>query len=179
MTDKRIPRNRTGEKIGRLTLHNFSHWHPKNKYKQYWNAVCDCGESVTLLLGGNRKSCGCLLRDWLLSGEARKTHGLRHSSEYNSWAGMKKRCNDTEDSRYGGRGISYCQEWEDFNAFISDMGSKPTKEHSIDRIDNDGDYTPQNCRWATPKEQANNRRGSHLCVLPADKSGSVIRNRAS
>lgn len=86
--------------------------------------------------------------------------------EYRAWCAMKSRCyrkTDTFYNDYGGRGIGVCSKWlNSFEAFFSDMGSKPTLKHTLDRIDNDGDYCPENCRWATQKQQAKNRRGNRF-----------------
>lgn len=88
-------------------------------------------------------------------------HGgyLEFKKEYNSWRAMKERCDNKKYhayNRYGGRGIRYCERWKDFANFLHDMGRKPTPKHSLDRIDNDGDYCPENCRWATQTEQVRN-----------------------
>lgn len=91
----------------------------------------------------------------------REYHGLKKTPEYNSWVAMKGRCYNNNDShyhRYGGRGIKVCDRWlNSFINFLDDMGNKPTTKHSLDRIDNDGDYSPDNCRWVTNIEQGNNK----------------------
>jgi len=120
---------------------------------------CCCG-SERMVLRGNMersKSCGCMNHKY-----THRTHGQSYSRTYYQWRSMKLRC--TLKSRkdypnYGGRGISYCREWENFEAFLSDMGECPDGLQ-LDRIDNDGDYAPHNCRWVTPRQNANNRRGN-------------------
>ncbi len=128
-----------------------------------WNCRCECGKITTVrsdnLRRGVTKSCGCYQKEQVV--KAQTTHGMSHSPEYNSWLSMIHRCY-TKDSIsyqwYGARGITVCDSWrEAFENFYEDMGTRP-KNMTLDRLNNYENYEPGNCRWATKKEQTNNRR---------------------
>lgn len=130
---------------------------------------CDCGDvrvyRLYSLRNGNTRSCGCLAKEE--AGNGAKTHGMSKTSEYGIWRGMIRRCSNPNDEawkNYGGRGIKVCERWrESFEAFFADMGKRPSDDHSIDRFpNNNGDYEPGNCRWATSMEQMRNTRVNRL-----------------
>lgn len=152
----------TGAKFGRLTVVERAPFKGKSK----WRCSCECGgESVvyaTHLLRGRTVSCGCRLRENQAALKpAQAKHGMWKTSEFNIWSGMLKRCHSPGDkgfSAYGGRGITVCDQWrDDFKAFYDHIGPRPSKRHSVDRIENDKGYEPGNVRWATPEEQQRNR----------------------
>jgi hypothetical protein len=139
--------------------------------KARWHCVCDCGgRTVALgegLRSGNTRSCGCLRRD--VAGRHLVTHGLSKRPEYSVWHAMKRRCYEPGYKafhHYGGRGITVCDRWrDDFAAFFSDVGPRPTERHELDRINNDGHYEPGNVRWATKTQNNSNQRDNHLLTL--------------
>ena len=148
----------TGKKFGRLTVIGRAHG-------KHWSAICDCGgtavSSGQSLREGKTKSCGCLGKEQLAEG--RTKHSGSKRPEYKLWSGIIQRCtnpNNKHYRNYGGRGISVCDRWKDFANFFSDIGARPSKELTIDRTNNDGNYEPGNVRWATRKQQQNNRRNS-------------------
>lgn len=126
--------------------------------RRMWLCLCECGgETICSIyqVKGAKQSCGCLRGTSI-------DHGLADHPLYKTWYGIKLRCfykNHGAYKYYGGRGITLCDRWLDVAVFIADMGDKPTPQHTIDRIDNDGNYEPSNCKWSTRSEQNENKRG--------------------
>jgi hypothetical protein len=150
----------SGQTFGRLTVARYLG-------KRRWECVCECG-TIKSIMGDNLKSndiqsCGCLRLERVRAFNT--THGQSKTPTYKSWAGAKDRCSNPNTPcypHYGGRGIKMCDRWAaSFEAFLEDMGPRPSTKHSLDRKDNDGDYELGNCRWATAMEQGNNRRTNH------------------
>lgn len=161
--------DRTGLRYGRLLVTgSYERRKVCGATRIFWACQCDCGKSVAimgLLLGnGNTRSCGCLKLDLAT------THDMSHTPEYRTWAGMIQRCTNPKTKRfpdYGGRGIKICDRWLVFENFYADMGDRPSSGHSLDRYpDNDGNYEPGNCRWATRSQQQLNKRPNNTENLP-------------
>jgi len=153
--------NLVGKKFGRLTVISKA----GIKYKRrVWVCRCDCGTEKEIvgvnLRKGNTTSCGCFQRECISKViKENFKHGKARSVEYSAWNAMHKRCtrdNHPSFEHYGGRGIKVCDRWLDFECFLEDMGKRP-EGLSLDRVNNNGNYEPSNCRWTTRKEQANNR----------------------
>lgn len=150
-----------GKKFGKLTAIRKTDF--RHHRSIVWVFLCDCGSTIERspanvhcsMRRGLIPSCGCHLRGRYI------THGKTKSPEYRAWADMRQRCyrsNNPAYPDYGGRGIAVCEEWDSFEQFYVDMGPRPTPKHSIDRIDVNGNYCKENCRWGTKTQQAINRR---------------------
>ena len=148
----------TGQRFGRIIV--IEKTDRRSGRHIIWKCKCDCGKETFVsgnnLRSGNTTSCGCLNKELVI------THGQSYSSEYGSWKMMKDRCYNLKNKQfkdYGGRGIEVCDRWKDsFENFFEDMGPKSSGKHSIDRIDVNGNYDPENCKWSTDVEQNRNKR---------------------
>jgi hypothetical protein len=140
------------------------HYAGRDSRRGTWWCRCKCGAERVVpankLTSGWSRSCGCLRREE--TGKRHTTHGQKHTPEYSTWCAMKRRCHGANSSghhKYGARGIAVCQRWRDsFEAFLADVGPRPSPAHTIGRIDNEQGYFPGNVRWETIQEQAHNKR---------------------
>jgi len=151
----------TGQKFGRLTV--IKRVENDKRLKASWQCKCVCGNIKSILsqslISGKTKGCGCL----------NSTHHMTKTPEYVAWQDMRNRCyreKTTKFKHYGGRGITVCDEWRnDFMAFFKHIGPRPTNEHSLERINNNGNYEPNNVKWASQMEQCNNKRNNCTITL--------------
>lgn len=180
------PRRRTsrlpiviGQQFGRLTVTRLLLGIGTRRA----SAVCECQcgnrriVALSQLRSGGTRSCGCLRREYVAAKNKKHGEGSRtqRTPEYVVWKRMRQRCNDPgthQWANYGGRGIKIDPRWDDFATFLADVGRKPGRGYTIDRIDNDGDYAPGNVRWATAKEQSRNKRNT-IHVLHAGQMVSL------
>ena len=165
----------TSQKFGRLTTLHQASGGPNNS-QAVWMCRCDCGGVAAVraynLKSEKTKSCGCLQKE--RTSLRFKSHGMtrqpngRQTPEYKAWTEMKQRCfnpNSQKFSSYGGRGITVDKRWIEFSNFFADMGFRPSPKHSLDRVNNDGPYSPENCRWATIRQQSRNKRTNYWVMV--------------
>ncbi len=166
----------TGLCVGRLVVASEAGIDKHGRH--LWRCDCACGGQVvviaTLLKTGKRKSCGCGQAAGFAAhvlNKKGKGPTVAHPREYGVWSKMLRRCENSRDGSYadyGGRGIRVCERWQSFDLFIADMGRRP-EATSLDRIDNDGHYEPSNCRWASSKVQARNRRSNRMGIFDGER----------
>jgi hypothetical protein len=173
----------TGKRFGRLIVQSYAgrSRFPSGCYKHFWNTKCDCGNEAVKshidLRSGDTQSCGCRKIDRIK--EANTKHRQCYTPEYHSWAAAKSRCTNEKSKdfpNYGGRGIRMCDRWlNSFKNFFADMGPRPDGT-SIDRIDNDGNYEPGNCQWASRVQQNRNQRKK---IIPQRQPNGTFKGRFS
>lgn len=164
---KNIAADLTGQTFGKLLV-VCRHGSDKHQ-KATWLCKCECGGQTIAATGslrsGNTTSC-CGRREVL--GNAMRTHGRSQTGTYRIWKKLRARCENPSTPNfhlYGGRGITVCDRWSKFELFLKDVGERPSLAHSLDRIDNNKGYSPDNCRWATRKQQNRNTRRNHLLTM--------------
>lgn len=161
----------SGHRFGRLSVVSYAGL--DGGKNAAWRCACDCGV-VTVVRGsrlrsGVTASCGCLISDPDRADVDRVGDAARRAT-YSTWTAMRSRCRNKKNPaypRYGGRGISICDRWSSFDAFVADVGMRPFTGAQLDRIDNDVGYEPGNCRWTTPAENSRNRSSGRLVETPA------------
>lgn len=177
-------KDRAGQRHGRWTFIRPGEAAGRNKNTK-WLARCDCGTEKWIVPKREGTSCGC--RKSEVTSKRNKTHGKSHLASYNVWLGMIRRCTNPKDRAYawyGARGISVCEHWLKVENFIEDMG-EPPNGMEIERIDNNGNYAPDNCRWASRSEQCRNTRhnriithkGETMCLTSWAERVGIDRNR--
>ena len=190
MRGKRV--NLVGQTFGRLTVVERDTSKIGIDPNSWWICSCSCGTMKSILgaqlKAGETSSCGCYRKEFAKrrvddgTSTIKRTHGQTKSPEHRSWGSMRQRCLNPQHhayADYGGRGIKVCQRWDSFENFLVDMGPRPSLNHTLDRIDNNGDYTPENCRWATETQQKLNRRDNRYVTINGETKQLSVWSRES
>lgn len=156
-------RDLRGERFGRLVVVRFAGRVPvkskPTRTRAHWECLCECGKTVVVnesnLKGGTTGSCGCKRKE--TTSKMATTHGMKNSRLYRIWSSMKSRCDDLTDPYYGGRGISYCETWKEFEKFKEDMEETYGEGLTLERVDGNLGYFKNNCKWITRAHQSRNR----------------------